>query len=490
MKTYTFHDLGYWLAKVEERACAMGLDCYPQEFEVVDVDTITNMAAYGMPSMYPHWSWGKHREAQATREKYGLGRIYEIVLNTNPALALLLDQASLGQNIMVGGHVYGHNDFFKNNVFFKEATQPDLILAWLHGSARRVRKYAADPAIGASKVEKVIDAAHALQRHIPRTPGAVWLSQEERKRLYIERVRKQPEDPWEHLSERKSEDVEGTLRKFPIEPEEHLLFFIRSYSPRQLEDWEKDVITIVAEREAYFRPQWESKIINEGWAVFCHQRIFRDLGLPFDLREECAKLHAGVVHPSHNPLVINPYHLGSSVWEDVFRRYEDPTKEERKKYSLTGGQGWEQVLKIRRRANDRSFLLENLTKELVEELSLFSYKPVGKEDEYEVDRIGSAEDDESWRQIKALLLRQVGVASVPIIRIVDADYDRSRSLWLQHEFDGRRLDREYTEKTLEHTQFLWGRPVYLETVNPETKNPYVYKYDGVTHTAWEKDGGR
>ena len=59
-------DLEDWDARIREKVEEFGLDCYPQEFEICDHNQMLGYMAYsGMPSHYPHWSYGKSlREAE------------------------------------------------------------------------------------------------------------------------------------------------------------------------------------------------------------------------------------------------------------------------------------------------------------------------------------------------------------------------------------------------------------------------------------------
>ena len=111
-----------WDARIREKVEEFGLDCYPQEFEVCDHNQMLAYMAYsGMPSHYPHWSYGKSFEKLKTLYDYGVsGLPYEMVINSNPALAYLMRDNSLLLQILTIAHVYGHNDFFKNNFTFTQ----------------------------------------------------------------------------------------------------------------------------------------------------------------------------------------------------------------------------------------------------------------------------------------------------------------------------------------------------------------------------------
>src|SRR5512134_2683474 len=138
--------LQHWDERIAELASAYGLEYYPQEFEICDHHEMLGYMAYsGMPSHYPHWSYGKSFEKLKTLYDYGVsGLPYEMVINSNPALAYLMRDNSLLLQILTIAHVYGHNDFFKNNFTFR-STRPEFTLGTFKAHADRVRSYVSDP---------------------------------------------------------------------------------------------------------------------------------------------------------------------------------------------------------------------------------------------------------------------------------------------------------------------------------------------------------
>ena len=123
--TYSLRELEEWNKKIENKALELGLDFYPQEFEIIGFNEMIGYEAYlGIPSRYPHWSFGKAYEKNKTLYSLNLtGLPYEMVINSNPCLAYLMKENTLLLQILTMAHVYGHNDFFKNNRLFKEGTR-------------------------------------------------------------------------------------------------------------------------------------------------------------------------------------------------------------------------------------------------------------------------------------------------------------------------------------------------------------------------------
>jgi len=237
-----------------------------------------------------------------------------------------------------------------------------------------------------------------------------------------------------------------------------------------LEDWQRDIISIVRDEMYYFLPQMQTKIMNEGWASYWHARIMREMDLTMAEQIEFAKLHSGVVSPGSRRQ-INPYYVGVKILEDIERRWDEPTGEEKKIYGRRGGEGRAKIFEVRELENDVSFLRNYLTEDLVEELDLYIYRREG--DEWVIV-------EKDWRKVRDALVDSMTNFGFPYIVVEDGDHRGNRELYLKHRFEGREMDIPYAEKTLQHVYRLWGRPVHLETV-VEGK-PTLLSYDGKTNS--------
>ena len=201
----------------------------------------------------------------------------------------------------------------------------------------------------------------------------------------------------------------------------------------------------------------ETKIMNEGWASYWHKRILESLDLDQGLHLEFIVNHNQVVRPI--PGQINPYHLGLKIWEDIYRRFTNPTAEEIKRDGPPAKSGAEKIFEVREVERDASFIRRYLTEELMREMDIFEYEARGEE--LVVSKVA---DDEGWRDVKATLIKNVGTNSIPVLKVEDADFGQNRTLYVKHDHDGRDLHIEYAEKSLNYLQRLWGREVVLETV--------------------------
>jgi stage V sporulation protein R len=452
MTAYEAKDLEAWDEKIRAKVEEFGLECFAQEFEICDHSEMLGYMAYsGMPSHYPHWSYGKAYEKLKTLYDYGVsGLPYEMVINSDPALAYLMRDNSLLLQILTIAHVYGHNDFFRNNFTFR-GTRPEYTISRVKAQGNRVRSYVEDPSIGIDKVEGLLDAAHAISLQCRRNLSIRKLTPQEQRQELLDAA-SPPEDPFRNIH-RRVEYQEPDLKRVPLMPDEDVLLFIRDHNP-YLSEWEKDLLTVVHESAQYFIPQIETKIMNEGWATFWHKRILDSLELPQDLQIEFIVRHNQVVRPI--PGSLNPYHLGLRMWEDLYRRHAEADA------GAGGGSdegAIQKLFEIRAVDRDSSFLRRHLTEGLIRELNLFEYR--AQADNLVITEVAGRD---GWRQIKETLIKNVGMTSVPVIRVVDADFGQNRTLYLVHEHDGRDLQLDYAEKTLSFVHRLWHRDVALETI--------------------------
>jgi stage V sporulation protein R len=467
--SYDLKDLEAWDVRIRDKVEEFGLTCYPQEFEICDHNQMLGYMAYsGMPSHYPHWSYGKAYEKLKTLYDYGVsGLPYEMVINSDPALAYLMRDNSLLLQILTIAHVYGHNDFFRNNFTFR-TTRPEYTLSMFKAHGNRIRSYIEDPSIGLEKVESVLDAAHAVSLQCRRNLAVRKPTEEEARQQLLDAAQPPP-DPFQNIH-RPREYAPPDLRKVPVVPDEDLLLFIRDHNP-YLTMWEHDLLTIVHEEAQYFIPQIETKIMNEGWATYWHKRILDALHLPQDLQLEFIVRHNQVVRPF--PGGLNPYHVGLRTWEDIRRRFDDPTPEEATDLGPTHPTGTQKLFEVREADRDASFLRRHLTEGLLRDLHLYEYEVKGED-----VVISHVADTDGWRQVKETLLQNIGMGTIPVIRVEDSDFGQNRTLYLVHAHDGRDLQLEYCEKTLAYVHRLWQRDVALETVVGGKRSLLLYNDRG------------
>ncbi|GKU80257.1 SpoVR family protein [Paenibacillus sp. L3-i20] len=475
MKQDEMRELERAIDEITEIAQGFGLDFYQMRYEICPADIIYTFGAYGMPTRFSHWSFGKTFNKMKMQYDFGLSKIYELVINSNPCYAFLLEGNSLIQNKLIVAHVLAHCDFFKNNARFGVSNRN--MVESMSATADRIHQY--EMLYGSEAVEKFIDAILAIQEHVD--PTLIKPYQLDKKR-YIEMNQKENdrssgqlpntsfEDLWDldldAAAEAKAlaETQKAEAKRFPPKPEKDIIWFIEEYSPI-LEDWQRDILTMLRDEMLYFWPQIETKIMNEGWASYWHQRILREMDLTSDETIEFAKLNSSVVVPSRNSL--NPYYLGLKIFEDIERRWDNPTKEEQERFHRVPGKGKEKIFEVRENDSDISFLRNYLTKELVDELDLYIFEKKGPE--WKIT-------DKSWEKIRDQLVYSKVNGGFPSLLVKDGDFNRVGEMYLIHQFEGTELDLKYVERTLPYVVQLWGKNVHLETIVEDKR--IVFSCDG------------
>ncbi|HEY8311977.1 MAG TPA: SpoVR family protein, partial [Gemmatimonadaceae bacterium] len=419
------HELSVAIERIWDIAIREGLDPFPVHFELVPATIMYEFGSYGLPGRFSHWSRGKAYYRMKTEYDYGLSKIYELVVNTNPSYAFLMEQNDLLQNKVVVAHVLGHTDMFKHNAYFQHTSRNMIDKVSTH--AERIRKYEYDHSV--PEVERFLDAVLAIEEHIDPNFRLKVASDQPNDGATAANVARSPYDDLWSLAERRNAEQEAEERhsrlkpsRFPPEPVKDLLLFMAQHAPN-LEEWQRDILLVVRDEMQYFVPQMQTKILNEGWASFWHSRIIRELDLSDADFTSFAQMHSGVLAPQR--MRINPYHVGYKILEDIERRWDNPTEEERAKGQLPG-KGREKIFEVREIESDLSLLRNYLTKDLVEDLDLYLYRKEG--DEWVIV-------EKNWEKVRDGIVAGMTNFGYPYITIEDADFNRNSELLLKHHFE-------------------------------------------------------
>jgi stage V sporulation protein R len=493
------------LARLQERvraaAEAEGLDCFETIFELLEADQLNEVAAYGgFPVRYPHWRHGMEYEHLAKGYRYGLSKIYELVVNNDPCYAYLMAGNSLTEQKLVMAHVYGHCDFFKNNAWFAHTNR--RMIDEMANHAVRVRTHM--DRHGQAAVEDFLDRALSLDNLIdlhglyapppPPSPPpsatedeAPSVAAHEPPRLrakdYMEPFIN-PREAREKERKRREED-ERRRPKFPPAPVRDVLRFLIEHAP--LEGWEREVLAQVREEAAYFAPQRMTKIMNEGWASYWHRKLLAERLLGDDEVVEYAQTMAGTLGGGS---AVNPYKLGLELWLDVEGRWNTgrhgPAYEEcddadrRRSFDDGSRRGKEMIFRVRRAYCDSTFVDEFLTEELCHEQRMFLYRYNPETGRKEI----AARD---FRAVKEKLLRQLANGGAPVVEVIDANGGNRGELVLVHRFDGVALREDYALATLRNIQKMWRRSVKLYTRTADAQ--FVCTADGERERREETTSG-
>ena len=431
----------------------------------------------GMPVSYNHWSFGKHFLSTEKSYKRGqMGLAYEIVINSNPCIAYLMEENSLTMQALVIAHAaYGHNSFFKGNYLFRTWTDAEAIIDYMVFA----KNYIADceQRHGVEAVELLLDSCHALQNYgVDRYKRPAKLSLEKEHARQKEReayLQTQINDLWRTLPKREEIAIDEGPQRFPPEPQENLLYFFEKYAPL-LEPWQREIVRITRKISQYFYPQRQTQVMNEGWATFWHYTILNQLydeGVVGDgFMMEFLQSHTNVVYqpPIGSPYYsgINPYALGFGMMRDIRRICEAPTDEDRQWFPDIAGADWRSTLDFAmRNFKDESFIAQYLSPTMIRDFHLFAVLDDDKDDKLKISAI---HDENGYSYVRHQLAEQYNLGNrEPNIQVWAVNTHGDRSLTLRHMQFQRRPLNQQTEEMLKHVARLWGFDVRLETVAPD-----------------------
>ncbi|MCQ4348933.1 SpoVR family protein [Pseudomonas stutzeri] len=465
------------IARLAER---YALDTYPNQIEVITAEQMMDAyASVGMPIGYHHWSYGKHFLSTEKGYKRGqMGLAYEIVINSDPCIAYLMEENTMCMQALVVAHAcYGHNSFFKGNYLFRTWTDASSIIDYLVFARQYIDK--CEERHGIDAVEDLLDSCHALMNYgVDRYKRPYPISAEEERRRQKDReeqLQRQVNDLWRTIPKGLGKERADDGQRFPAEPQENILYFIEKHAPL-LEPWQREVVRIVRKIAQYFYPQRQTQVMNEGWATFWHYTLLNDLydeGLVTDgFMMEFLQYHTSVVYqpPFDSPYYsgINPYALGFAMYRDIRRICEEPTEEDRRWFPDIAGSDWLATLKFAmQNFKDESFIQQFLSPRLIREFRLFSILDDDQQDELLVDAI---HDDSGYRTIRDHLAAQYNLGNrEPNVQIWNVDRRGDRSLTLRHYQHERKPLGSSTEDVLRHLHRLWGFDVHLESMQGEQR---------------------
>ena len=457
------------------------LDTYPNQIEVISSEQMMDAySSVGMPVGYHHWSFGKQFVEVENRYRRGqMGLAYEIVINSNPCIAYLMEENTITMQALVIAHAcYGHNSFFKGNYLFKSWTDASAIIDYLVFA----RKYIAEceQRHGVNAVEDILDSCHALMNYgVDRYKRPTPISAQEERRRQREReaaLQQQVSELWRTFPDlQPATQRREKNERFPPEPQENILYFIEKNAPL-LEPWQREVIRIVRKMAQYFYPQRQTKVMNEGWATFWHYTLLNDL---YDQKQVTDGFMLEFLH-NHSQVVyqppfdsqyysgINPYALGFAMFRDLRRICENPEEEDRYWFPDIAGSDWLATLKFAMESfKDESFIQKFLSPRLIREFKLFSLLD---DTEKEYIEINAIHDERGYQKVRNKLAEQYNLSiQEPNIQVYEANVRGDRSLVLQHVRQHHRpLDESSSREVLKHLHRLWGFDVHLDSLDNGT----------------------
>ena len=481
--------------EIEGYAREYGLDFFETIFEVVDADDLNEIAAYGgFPTRYPHWSFGMQYEELKKSYEYGLSKIYEMVINNDPCYAYLMRCNHTVDQKLVMAHVYGHCDFFKNNAYF--AHTPRKMMDEIANHAARIRGYV--ERFGEDEVESFLDKCMSIDDLIDIHSVAIKRRDDTSKYDFGSQPDVPDEEEKPHRfkakaymadyinppSALKPDEERKQLREqrvphYPDRPEKDVLLFLIEHAP--LKHWQRDVLSIIRDEAYYFYPQGQTKILNEGWASYWHSTIMTQKVLEPSEVIDYADHHSGTMATSSRRL--NPYKLGIELLRDIERRWDRgqfgpewencDDMEKKRNWDTGAGLGRKKLFEVRRIHNDITFIDTFLTPEFCQEHQLFSFHYNETSQNYVIE-------SREFHKVKQRLLFSLTNFGKPWIFVIDGNHRNRGELLLRHEHNGVDLKLDEARDTLANIQYIWARPVHLETIIDG--QPTLLSFDGSDHT--------
>ena len=476
---WTFELLDSYLQEIDRVAKHYRLSTYPHQIEIITSEQMMDAySSVGMPINYPHWSFGKKFIETERMYKHGQqGLAYEIVINSNPCIAYLMEENTMTMQALVMAHAcYGHNSFFKNNYLFRSWTDASSIIDYLIFARKYITE--CEERHGVEEVEKLLDSCHALMNYgVDRykRPQKISLQEEKaRQKSREEYLQSQVNMLWRTLPRKEDEEkLADTQRRFPAEPQENLLYFMEKNAPL-LEPWQREILRIVRKVSQYFYPQKQTQVMNEGWATFWHYSILNHLYDEGKLTDrfmlEFLHSHTNVVYqpPYNSPWYngINPYALGFAMFQDIKRICQTPTEEDKYWFPDIAGKDWLDTLHFAMRDfKDESFISQFMSPKLMRDFRFFA---VLDDDRNNFLEISAIHNEEGYRDIRNRLSAQYNLSNLePNIQVWNVDLRGDRSLTLRYIPQSRApLDKSRRE-VMKHVHRLWGFDVILEQQNED-----------------------
>jgi len=485
------------LIKVESRIKQivnddLGLKTYDVEFTICNPQKMLEIMAYRIPTNVSSWKYGRDYERLRTiYENHSSNLPYEVVINSDPSMAYLMNTNTFAVHCLVMAHVYGHVNMSTENNYFKNGRQD--IMGVLSEATKRFNEY--ERRYGIDEVEMIVDAGHSIQLHS--SPFDIETEEEKRERIYNDVKQKiissqQTKSEFGDLVGNNIRDINVDLElalqkikrnlrlKTPVEPTSDLLRYIIDNS-RILEDWQKDILETLRMEGQYFWPMMKTHFLNEGWATFIHQKVMRQLfreGV-LNISEHAQYNHSNSLVKAENPVAMNPYLIGTSIWEDIEKRWDkgrhgkdwdncEDADEKENWDTKEEGKGWEYCKSVMRTYTDWSFFQNFLTTELVDELNLYIYER--KETPTTIDYVISKKKAENIRKI---VINSFAHNHTPLIEVLDGNVNNVGDLLFEHKWDNVDLDVRYAKETCKHVCRLWGSKVFLKTKDDGKDIQYV-----------------
>ena len=485
--------------KERARKCGLRFQDETLEYIVTNRDLLELSPKLMIPTLYDYWVHDVDVIKEKGRYELYPANPYETVINTRPAISFYNDNNPDWLNVMIFYHVLAHIDFFQNNLFFRHSWDYDFtgqalsdkrVIAKLRAEKGRWVDYVIEFSRGIDNLAGFHDELTRLNR-INVTDGSkrmdfyfdVFLQSEKKAKTseYLKEIERYNDcaNKYGDLGEQtffsevitKYPEFEAVFEKSIKEKPKHkmdLIQFLMENSEVLNKDenkWMKSVLQVVRKTSIFFQPQIRTKIMNEGWASYWHEKLFLQDDRIKGHEVEFARVNAGVT--SMPRVGLNPYALGMRLFSYIeeiadkgkysieFKRLHDA--EEREQFDTHAGQGQDFIFKVRENLCDFMFVNSFVEQDFVTRHKLFV---AGK-------RLNTAKMVWEYyvKSRKAEDYRQMLIDSLyhPPHIAIDMEKSSNNTLYLMHHFEEKPLVSEFIVNTMLGIEYLWGGPVQLET---------------------------
>ena len=493
----------------KERARAVGLRFRDEtlEYIVTNRDLLEISPKMMIPTLYDYWVHDVEVLKEKGRYELYPGNPYETVINTRPAISFYNDNNPDWLNVMIFYHVLAHIDFFQNNLYFSHTFDYDFtgqalsdkrVIARLRSEKGRWVDYVIEFTRG-------IDNLVGYHYELSRLNHSAVSNRSKRLDFYfdvflqsilkvkIHEYIKEIERYNQCISESKDLGEASFFAEVSRQHPEFEAIFKKSLEeePRQRKDliqylmenseflnkeknrWMQTAMQVVRNTSLFFQPQIRTKIMNEGWASYWHETLFLQDERIKGHEVDFARVNAAV---TALPRVgLNPYALGMHLFYHIeemadkgkfsyeFQRLLD--KDQREHYDAGTGQGKEFIFRVRENFCDSMFVRTFLDQDFVSRNNLFvAGKRLNKNRMVWEYYVKSRNAQDFRRMIEDSLYHP------PHIEI-DPGKTVNHNLYLVHHFEGKPLVKEFIANTMMGIEYLWGRPVQLETSEVVSVSP-------------------
>ncbi|HEY6839237.1 MAG TPA: SpoVR family protein, partial [Geobacteraceae bacterium] len=458
----------------KERARRAGLSFQDEtlEYIVTNRDMLELSPKVMIPTLYDYWVHDV--EVLKEKGKYELypHNPYETVINTRPPISFYNDNNPDWLNVMIFYHVLAHIDFFQNNLFFRHTWDYDFtgqalsdkrLIARLRSEHGRWVDYVIEFARGVDNLVGYHDELAGLYRPHPRWSKRLDFYFD----VFLQSVKKSPISEYIREVDRYNDCVRkhganaeqaffldvigkhpefdslyGKREKTRSSERRDILQFLLDHSEflnHNENRWMKSVIEVVRKTSIFFQPQIRTKIMNEGWASYWHDRLFLQDDRIRGHEADYARINAGV---TAMPRVgLNPYALGMRLFDFIeemadkgryshdFQRLRD--EEARKRFDGQTVKGQEFIFQLRENLCDFMFINTYIDQDFVNRHRLFVAGKRLNEARQVWEYYVKSRDAGEYRAMVLDTLYH------PPFMEIDPDRGEGGALYLVHRFEGK-----------------------------------------------------